>query len=449
MSCMLARAGWSAWAWLHAREESRLPYRPLEEILARQQRRVQRMVAHAFATVPHYRDAMRQRGLRPDDLRTADSLARLPLIDGQELAEMPERFYSNRYGEAETLTLHSSGTNGRAKAVRYDRRALFEALVHGHRQRAVLARFTGRLAAYREMSVIRRESVSVQLRRYYEDNAFVPRRLDLQRRVLALDLPFDEMIRSINDFRPQVLGGYGSQLGALMRWAWEREFELHRPRVIWYGADAMPAADRRLVEDELGVPVVSTYQADEALRIGFQCEHRKGFHLSLDDVAVRVIRPDGSPAGPGEQGEIVISNLSNRATVLLNYRLGDVVTLSTEPCDCGRSLPTIEAVAGRSNDLLVMPDGQSRHALLFMAPLQAVPGVVQVQLLQEHMEAVTVRVVTRADADWPPIEAGVRRVAERLLDAGVDIRVRRMADIPREPSGKTRAVVSHCRPDRA
>lgn len=135
--------------------------------------------------------------------------------------------------------------------------------------------------------------------------------------------------------------------------------------------------------------------------------------------------------------------------MLLNYRLGDVVALSTEPCDCGRSLPTIEAIAGRSNDLLASPDGQSRHALLFIAPLQAVPGVVQAQLLQERVDAVTVQVVTRANADWPAIEANVSRVAGRLLDAGVDVRVRRVAEIPREPSGKTRAVVSQCRPGHA
>jgi len=111
------------------------------------------------------------------------------------------------------------------------------------------------------------------------------------------------MLRRINEFRPDLLAGYGSHLGALLRWAWEQGRDLHRPRVIWYGADAMPPADRDLIEHRLGVPVLSTYQADEALRIGFQCERREGFHLSLDDVAVRVVRPDGRPAGPGEQGK--------------------------------------------------------------------------------------------------------------------------------------------------
>ena len=445
MSAILARSYWSASTFLKARGERKLPYRPLTEILAGQSRRVQTMVAHAHATVPHYRDAMRERGLRPADLRTADSLAALPLISGRELAEAPQRFYSSRYDEATTLTLHSSGTNGRAKAVRYDPAALFEALAHGQRQRAVLKHFTGKLTAYREMSVIRAESVSTQMRRFYETHAWVPRSLDVQRRVLPLELPFDEMVRRINDFRPDLLAGYGSHLGALLRWAWENGCELHRPCAVWYGADAMPQADRELIEMQLGVPVISTYQADEALRIGFQCELRLGFHLSLDDVAVRVVKPDGSPAGPGEQGEIVISNLSNRATVLLNYRLGDVVTMPTAPCACGRTLPTIERIAGRADDMVLLPDGQSRHSLLFMAPMHAVPGVVQVQLVQESLATLSVLVVCDPGGDWPSIKNLVEQVAQRLLGEGLAVRASRVAEIPRETSGKTRAVISYCR----
>src|SRR5262249_9189211 len=192
----------------------------------------------------------------------------------------------------------------------------------------------------------------------YAARAWVPRAMDLRRDLLDLELPFDEMVRRINTFCPDVLIGYGSHVGALLRWAWEQRLDVHRPRVVWYGADAMPEADRQLIERDLGVPVISTYQADEALRIGFQCERRHGFHLRGEDGGGRVVRAAGRPAGPGEDGEIVISNLSNRATVLLNYRLGDVVTVSATACPCGRSLPTIDRIAGRADDLLRLPDGQ-------------------------------------------------------------------------------------------
>jgi len=445
MSRLPERLYWSASTFLKAKAEKRLPYQSLQSLQAMQDRRVKNMVAHAYATVPHYREVMDNLGLHPGDLVTADSLAQLPLIDGTELAASPERFYSNGYTKAGTLILHSSGTNGRAKAVRYNKAALFEALAHGHRQRAVMTCFTGKPAGYREMGIRRLNSIATQLRQFFETHAWVPRRMDLQRSELSLELPFDELIRQINEYKPEVLSGYGSHLGALFRWAWEHDSALHRPKVLWYGADAMPQADRMLIENEMGVPVFSTYQADEALRIGFQCEQRKGFHISMDDVVVRVIKPDGSPAGPGEQGEVVISNLSNRATVLLNYRLGDVVALPEAACACGRTLPTIESVKGRAADMIIMNNGEQRHSLLFMAPMQKIPGVVQVQLVQENEHQLSIKVVCAAGSEWLMIKTSTEQIVRNLTGQAMTVDAHRVASIPREPGGKVRAVISKLR----
>jgi phenylacetate-CoA ligase len=445
----LARLRWSAYAFLKSRAESRLPFLPVEEIISRQNRKIRSIVSHAYATVPFYREAMDQARITPDDIQTSSDLEQLPLIAGNELAESPERFYSSLYSPANTLTLQSSGTNGMAKRVRYDYAALFEALAHGHRQREVMAQFVGRSAEYREMSIVREESISKYLRKFYEDHTWVPRKMDVRRRRLSLELAFSDLIDQIDEFRPDMLTGYGSHLGALFRWAIEQRREFHHPKLIWYGADAMSGADHKLIEQEAGIPVVSTYQADEALRIGFQCEERRGFHLSLDDVAVRVIKPDGQASEAGETGEIVISNLSNRATVLLNYRLGDMVTLPVEPCTCGRSLPVIENIAGRANDMIRLPTGELRHSLMFLAPLQKIPGVNKVQLVQNRDSSVQLNLVCRKGSDWPGISRSALEISKKLIGQGVEVSARQLTEIPREPGGKIRTVISHLEHDHA
>jgi phenylacetate-CoA ligase len=439
----MSRLRWSTYTFLKSRPEARLPFQPLETILERQNRKIRSIVAHAYATVPHYRDAMDRQGLKPEDFNTTDDLCQLPLVTGAELVASPERFCSSRYSPANTLTLLSSGTSGAAKQVRYDHLALFKALAHGHRQRAVMSHFVGKNAEYREMGIVRRDSVSKQLRNFYESNTWVPRRMDVRRCRLPLELPFSDLIDELNQFKPHLLTGYGSHLGALFRWAIEQRPDFHQPKLICYGADGMSPADRDLIETEGQIPVMSTYQADEALRIGFQCEIRKGFHLFLDDVAINVIRSDGESAKPGETGEIVISNLNNRATVLLNYKLGDMVTLATDPCSCGRTLPTIENIAGRANDMLRCPDGERRHALIFLAPLQEIPGVNQVQLVQRSDGSILVNTACRAGSNWPAISRSIETAVRRLMGHQIEVTSRQLAEIPREPSGKIRAVISH------
>jgi phenylacetate-CoA ligase len=184
----------------------------------------------------------------------------------------------------------------------------------------------------------------------------------------------------------------------------------------------------------------------EALRIGFQCERRAGFHLFLDDVAVRVVDGQGGIVGPGGTGNIVISNLTNRATVLLNYQLGDVVTLSSAACPCGRTLPTIEHIVGRSDDLLVLPGGQVAHALAVLEDLRAVPGAVQVQLIQEDLRCFALRVVCAAAADWGQVQRSLDAVMRMMFGQDIALGMERLDVIPPEPGGKVRAVISRCRP---
>jgi len=113
-----------------------------------------------------------------------------------------------------------------------------------------------------------------------------------------------------------------------------------------------------LIEKNFGCIVYATYQTVETGKIGFQCERREGFHLNIDLSPIRLINESGQTVGPGHLGEVVVSNLYNRAMVLLNYRLGDLGVLATKPCPCGRSLPLLEKLEGRVFETIQLPDGR-------------------------------------------------------------------------------------------
>lgn len=440
----LRRAYWTAYTLCHVREEARLPRLPLAEVTRRQNRRMRAMVAHAYDSVPYYREVMRAAHLHPRDFRTADDLARLPVLAGRDLARDPQRFLSHRHTKGAALALRSSGTSGYAKAISYDAAALFLSLAHGHRQRHVLARFVGTVSGYREMHLVRQDSVAHQLRDFYRSHSWVPGRLDLERLRMSPAETFEDTIARVNTFKPEVLRGWGTHLGALFRFAATHRRPLHRPRCVAYGADRMAEADRQLIEGQFGVPVISTYQAAEALRIGFQCEDRTAFHLSVDHTAVRVVDAEGNPVAPGATGEIVISNLVNRATVLLNYKLGDVVTLSAEPCACGRTLPTIRAIDGRADDLITHEDGRQLHALVVLAPLLQVPGVVQVQLIQEEMARFRLRVVCAPHSVWVSVCRDLTAALRSTLGDALVLHLEQTDTIAPEPSGKVKSVISRC-----
>jgi len=440
----LTRSGWSAFVLWNLRHESNLPYWPLERVIETQRRRVRSIVKHAWDNVPFYREAMRQAGISPADVRTSEDLASLPLLTKEEVARDPGRFESA--GDArQAITLHSSGTSGRGIRIRYDPRALFLALAHGQRNRLAMASVLGRTTGYREAEISRPASVSLTIREFYDEHAWNPRGTDLDRIRLSTEVPFEENLERLNQFRPDVLRGYGSYIGAFFRWIQARQAHFHRPRLVHYGADPLSAADRALIEEEYQIPVWSTYQASEALRIGFFCEKRREFHLCLDDVAVRVVDTRGRAVEPGGTGELVLSNLTNRATVLLNLRIGDMVTLGDKPCECGRSLPTIRSIDGRADDLVALPDGSEMHALGLIWRLQSVPGVIQVQLVQEALRRFHLRVIMDGAADSSQVGAALEARLRATLREELTVEVEPVEQIPPEPGGKVKAVVRRFR----
>jgi phenylacetate-CoA ligase len=445
---VLRKTYWNAFTVWHARDEERLPYRSLDEIVGLQAKRVRAIVAHAYENVPHYREVMDRAGLHPNDFRTADDLARLPIVTGEDVARAPERFLSRDHHHRDGITILSSGTSGKRKRIDYDAAALFLTMAHGHRRRVVLARFVGRKYGYREMSAIRSGSVDVQVRAFYESHSWAPGRIEFQRSILSPGDSFEENIAQLNGFRPELLRGYGTYLGALFRAAWERGLTVFRPKVVMYGGDLMPDADRRLIETEFGVPVLSGYQAVEALRMSFQCERREGFHVDLDHVAFRVVNRRGETVGPGESGDIVISNLTNRATVLLNYKLGDVVTLGRSACPCGRTLPTLNRIEGRSDDLVVLPGGEFAHSLVIMERLQAVARVVQVQLIQEDLRRFRLLVVGDPRVDRERSGRELDAALRGVLGEDLALELEWVDAIPHGTGGKARAVISHVEQNR-
>jgi phenylacetate-CoA ligase len=437
-------AYWTAYTLWHVRDEATLPFRPLDEIIARQSRRLRSIIEHAYASVPYYREVMDAARLQPRDFRSADDLVRLPVLAGGDLARDPMGFLSRRWANGDVLDLRSSGTSGYSKRISYDAAALFLSLAHGHRQRHVLARFVGKTHGYREMHLVRDRSVAHQLREFYESRSWVPRQVELERSRASPEEAFPDTIARINAYRPDVLRGYGAHVGALFRFAANHRLPLHRPKCVAYGADRMTDADRAIIERDFGVPVISTYQAAEALRIGFQCEERKAFHLSIDHTAVRVIDAGGKPAAPGGQGAIVISNLVNRATVLLNYRLGDIVTVSAERCPCGRSLPTIEAIDGRADDFVLHEDGRRLHGLVVLAPLLRVAGVVQLQLIQQDPRRFVLRVVCAPQGVWVSMCRDLDAALRAVMGGSIAVDIERANTITPEASGKVRSVISRC-----
>jgi phenylacetate-CoA ligase len=422
--------------------QKRFPFRPREQVIARRDAAVRAIVVHAATTVPYYRELFRRERIDPHDIRNADDLARLPLLEKSVVRSDPERFRSESRAGRTALRFVTSGTTGAPLVVWHDRGTLLTNIAYGERERAVIVRACGAGPRPREMLLAQPRNTLRRLWDFYEGNALLPVR-PRRAQVSVLD-PLDEVVRAIDGSKPHALTGYGSFLELLFRYVDTRGIAMHVPKLIVYIAETMTAPGRAFIEERFNVPVLSRYNAIEAFKIGFVCEERIGFHVHEDLCHVRIVRSDGTPVGDGEAGEVVLSNLVNRATVLLNYRMGDLASWCPERCGCGRTLGRLRDLDGRREDILRMSDGRVVHPRAVWGILREQTGLLRYQLVQSALNRFELRLVTRDASDYERIVPAAVAGMRQLFGASAELEIARADGITPADGGKFRPVVCRC-----
>jgi phenylacetate-CoA ligase len=157
-----------------------------------------------------------------------------------------------------------------------------------------------------------------------------------------------------------------------------------------------------------GVPVVDMYSSQEVGYIAMQCPDGDCYHAQSENLLVEVLDESGSPCGPGQVGQVVVTALHNFATPLIRYAIGDYAELA-EPCSCGRGLLSLRRILGRRRNLLTLPTGERFWPVFGTRIFRDIsPAIRQYQVVQTVLDRLEVRLVTDE-----PLTADIER---RLRD---------------------------------
>jgi phenylacetate-CoA ligase len=253
----------------------------------------------------------------------------------------------------------------------------------------------------------------------------------------------DHFIARIRARRPKMLFGYPSALSHIARHA-----ERCGVRMDDLGVEVAFVTAERLYDDQratiarvFGCKVANGYGGRDAGFIAHDCPSG-GMHISAEDIVVETIDAEGTPTRPGEAGEIVVTHLATSEFPFIRYRTGDVGMLDDKQCACGRGLPLLKEIQGRTTDFIHAVDGTMMHGLALIYTVRDLPGVREFKIVQHTRERVEVVIV--ADSAFGAAEQ--RRIVSDFrvrLGAAVDVAITRVDCIAPERSGKYRYVVSH------
>jgi phenylacetate-CoA ligase len=408
------------------------------EHLARWQwERVQRAVTRAIREVPYYSAVAASAGVTPESIQAPADLRRLPLTTKAtvktRLGELVNRGYRGRVSRKTT-----GGSTGQTVTVIKDRIATAYAralmwrgygwwgLQIGDRQGrlwGVPLTFKGRLR-YRLIDMV---SNRIRL------SAFNFREKELYRY-------YGRLLR----FQPDYLYGYASMICELATFLKRHDLPLAISKVVTTSEVLYPQ-QRRLIQEVLQCSVINEYGCGELGPIAYECPAGR-LHLMADNLYCECLRDDGTDAGPGEVGELVITELHSQAMPLVRYRIMDYVELGDGRCECGRGLPTIQQVIGRSYEYLLSSSGRRFHGEKVLYLLEDLHrrrmGIDQMQVTQTALNRLTIKLVVEPGYKSQATER-IRAYFVEALGGALEIEFQMVDQIPREPSGKLRLVACH------
>lgn len=236
---------------------------------------------------------------------------------------------------------------------------------------------------------------------------------------------------------------YPSSAAALARCFFEAGIVPHGIRVVLGNAEPLTPQQREIIARGFASVVRETYGMAETVAAASECPEGQ-LHFWPEAGWVEVLKDqENQAAAPGETGRLVCTSLLNPDMPLVRYAVGDRAALpaTASTCACGRMLPRFGPVEGRTNDMLVAPDG--RFVYWLNPAFYGLP-VREAQIIQESPERIRVLVVP--DQGFTEVHADVicQRINARM--GQVQTSITRCDRIPRGPNGKFQAVVSHIAP---
>ena len=409
---------------------------PPARLEALQLERLRALLARAQGHVPYYRDLFARLDFEPArDVRSLADLARLPLLDKATIRAAGEGMKADdAVGLARFNTGGSSGEPlifyiGKER-VSHDVAAKWRATrwwnVDIGDPEIVVWGSPIELGAQDKVRAVRDTMLRTELLPAFQMSA----------------AKLDGFIAQIRARRPKMLFGYPSALSHIARHARARGVRMDDLgiRVAFVTSERLYDEQRAQISEVFGCPVANGYGGRDAGFIAHQCPSG-GMHITAEDIIVEILDTAGQPLPRGTAGEIVVTHLATGDFPFIRYRTGDIGVLGTDACACGRGLPLLKEIQGRSTDFLVTQDGTIMHGLALVYILRDLPEVKAFKITQETLDATGVQVVLEAPLT-DALRATIVRGFQARLGAGVAVDVSQVDAILPEKSGKFRYVVS-------
>ncbi len=421
-------------------------YRLNEQQLRRyQDKQLRKVVKYAY-TVPLYYKKYKEAGIHPKDIRGIQDIKKLPMVSKKDFrSAKPEDLLPPGSDISKFSVVSTSGSTGKPVTLYSDTYTIFYTFIgfiRSLREHNIVWR-KDRMALIADLSPDSAEEA------YFSRTAMPSLKMFINLdniKVFHVGEKPEELIKHIEDFQPDFIGGYPGIVKILAALKKQGQAPKLCPKIIATSGAVVDEYTRTYIEKAFDATLFDAYGATECSPMAFQC--RQGhYHLNSDFVYMEFMDPKEKEMQSGDAGNIVVTRLFGRGTPVIRYTgISDFVEFSDESVSCGIHTPVLQCIGGRVVDSLILPSGE----LIPPSTITGIPHKVmhiyktdkiqQFQIIQQKKDLVEILIVVDEQLrDIGPnlqdMYAEMKLLFEKRLGPGITIVVKEVKSIVAKREG--------------
>jgi phenylacetate-CoA ligase len=419
----------------HVKDLDRSQYWSKEQIVDLQYNRLKALLIHAYENTIFYKKRFDEAGFNPYTFKYSDEIKRIPVLTKNQIRENQEALLAGNYSKSQIHCAQTGGTTG-VKMVFYRDNACLSP------KEAALYRFekwSGWDFGEREgiVWVAHQDFIGYDNIKSRIKNSIYKRQLLFPAAIMD-EKAIGAYVKQLQKYKPVVIRAFPSPIFEVARFILDNKIQDIKLRGIITTGEPLFLHQRKIISQAFHCSIYDSYRCREVGPIAQECNMHNGMHINAECLYIETLK-NLNDSNDDENGDIIITDLMNYAMPFIRYKIGDMAILSEEICPCGRGLPLLKKVMGRTGDMFYTPDkkiiaaGSLVHYLLHEGP-----GLLgQVQIIQNDLNHLLIK-MTKDPLPTPEVLGYITNLIHNHFCKDWDVSFEFVDRIPREKSGKYR-----------
>lgn len=405
----------------------------------RQLSSLNKLLNHSLDNVPYYNELFTDLGLVKNGkltIKSFDQFGKIPFLTKDIIREKNDLLHSIDKDERKSFLNSTGGSTGEPINFLQDRE--FQISNHGN---SLIVKSMRGVGPY-DNSVILWGS---ERDTFEGDKPFIEKIKDFILNIVRLNTftmnskKMTNYIDLLNRVQPSLIIAYVQSIYELSKFAKENKLKVKKQKAIHAAAGTVYDFMRTEIEEVFQCKVFNHYGSRDAGVIASECGAHDGLHVLMEHVLLEIIDKEGNSCKVGEEGEIVITTLSNYSMPLIRYRIGDIGVLkSFEKCSCGRNYPKLEKVVGRVTDVFKSMNGSIVGPEYFIHLIGVVcnkGNIRMFQVIQEKLDEIILKIVQQGEVSQSQLEE-IKIKIQIVMGSRCKVKFEMVEEIEKTKSGK-------------